>query len=61
MRTFQLFTTDERNAAPTLAFVTVRNIDRVLELARSTLNASRHHLAVEVHQGDEMIARFSRD
>ena len=46
---------------PTLAVVTVSNTDRALELARRMLKASPHHLAVEVHQGDQILVRLARN
>src|SRR5580698_2016633 len=61
MPTFHLFIRDERQPAPTLAVVTVRSADRALELARQRLKDSPHHFAVEVHEGDELVARIERD
>jgi hypothetical protein len=60
MRTFHLFISDERETTPRLAVVTVKSAERALELARNRLEASPHHVAVEVHEGDEMIARLDR-
>jgi hypothetical protein len=61
MRTFHFFIRDERQPAPELAVVTVSSADRALELARKRLEASPHHLAVEIHEGGEMVARIERD
>jgi hypothetical protein len=61
MRTFHLFIRDEREQAPALAVVTVSSAERALELARKRLEASPHHVAVEVHEGDALVARIERD
>jgi hypothetical protein len=61
VRTFSFFIEDTRYAVPTLAIVTVSDAERALELARKRLEASPHHVAVEVHEGHELIARINRD
>jgi hypothetical protein len=61
MRTFNLFIEDARYTVPTLAIVTVSDAQRAMELARKQLADSPHHLAVEVHEGDELVARLDRD
>lgn len=61
MRTFNLFIEDTRYAVPTLAIVTVTDTQHALELARTRLQDSPHHIAVEVLDGDELVARLGRD
>ena len=60
MRTFHLFIQDSRYPRPALAVVTVRTESRALELARQRLEASPYHEAVEVHEGDQMVAYVRR-
>jgi hypothetical protein len=61
MRTFSFLIQDTRYAVPTLAIVTAKDTNRGLELARKLLEESPHHVAVEVHESDTMIARLDRD
>ncbi len=61
MRMFNLFIEDARYTVPTLDIVTVRDAQCALELAVKRLNDSPHHVAVEVREGDELLARLGRD
>jgi ribosome-binding protein aMBF1 (putative translation factor) len=61
MRTFTFFLTDRRYEVPTVAFVTAQDVERAAELARERLGESPHHLAVELRENDELIARIDRD
>jgi len=61
MRTFNFLISDDRYAVPTLAIVMVNDASRAIELARKRLNDSPHHLAIEIHEGDEQVARLDRD
>ena len=61
MRTFQLFIFDKRYTVPSLAIVTVTDAERAFEMANKRLNESANHIAVEVHEGDEMLWRIEHD
>jgi hypothetical protein len=58
---FDFVITDDRFNAPTLAFVSVRDAERALELARKRLGATPHYTAIEVREGGVLLARVERD
>lgn len=61
MRTYSLYITDDRYAAPTLLIAGVRNDERVGEIAREKLQASPHYRSIEVFDGDRFLFRIERD
>jgi hypothetical protein len=61
VRTFDFVITDDRFDVPTLAFVSVRDPERALELAKQRLGASPHYTAIEVREEGMLLARIERD
>ena len=61
MPTFTIFIRDERYSVPTIVFIDVANIERAAQVAKDRLVESRHHLAVELCEDDQPLARFDRD
>jgi ribosome-binding protein aMBF1 (putative translation factor) len=61
MRTFTFFLTDRRYTVPTVAFITAVDVGRAVEIARQQLDASPHHLAIELRENDELVGRIDRD
>ncbi len=60
MRTFDFFITDDREAGPKLAFVSVSSPGRALQLAKERLSASPHHVAIEVREEGVLVGRVVR-
>jgi hypothetical protein len=53
--TFQLYIHDDRYRVPNLAIVNARNRDGARELAATRLLESRHHTAVDVYEGEDLL------
>lgn len=60
MRAFELFIEDDRYTVPTLDIVTAHDAARALALAKERLEASPHHLGVEICEGERVLARLVR-
>lgn len=60
IRSFAFYTQDDRYSVSTLTFVTVVNEARARELALRQLNASPHHLSVDVLEDDRLLFRVGR-
>jgi hypothetical protein len=61
MRTFRLIIWSRRHTVPIEARVTVRDELRAIELAKQRLKESPDRLAIEVHDGDQVLIRVARD
>jgi len=61
MPTFTMFIRDERYAVPTVDLINAANVERAAQIAKDRLVESRHHLAVELCEDDQPLARFDRD
>ena len=55
MRNFEFFVNDLRYSLPTLLLVEARDETRARILAGLVLAESRHHLSVEVREGDRVL------
>ena len=60
-RTLSCLITDNRYSVPTLSFYLDTDIERARALAIADLKANRHHEAVEIRAGDEMVFSIRRD
>jgi hypothetical protein len=58
MRTFSLFTTDERYSVPTFTLVVTDDETSAMALANRRLAESTFHTAVEVREGDRCVCRI---
>jgi hypothetical protein len=59
VQTYALFIEDDRYSVPTLQFVTANDDTDVRRIACEKL-AEPHHKAIEVREGDDMLARIER-
>lgn len=57
MRDFSFHIHDDRYSVPTLEFVTASSEGRARELANERRGASKHRVAVDVHEGDRLLFR----
>jgi hypothetical protein len=60
MRTFNLVIHDARYSLPTLELATARDRNGARRLARERLEASPHHLGVQVRDDEELLFWFRR-
>jgi len=61
MRDFTLFVQDERYSVPTVVFVTLADALGAAQLARTRLEESAYHLAIDLHEGEDHLARVDRE
>ena len=55
MRKIRLSIEDARLVAPIIELATVRDRDAARQIAQDRLDASPHHVAVKVREGDELV------
>lgn len=60
MRTFNLVIQDARYPAPTIEVATARDPQGVQQIARQRLEASPHHVGVQVRDDDQLLYWFRR-
>lgn len=58
LKTFLFHLHDDRSPVPAVDTVTVSSENRALELARSRLASSSHHTALEIWEGERLVARL---
>lgn len=61
MRQFVMHLHDDRMDEPQVFFMSVLDLARARELAKSRLGQSPHHSRVVLLDGDEVVASFERD
>jgi hypothetical protein len=58
MKIYLLYVHDDRYSVPTLDTISVRNDAQAIELAIKRLAASPHYQAVDLWEGDRLVAGF---
>lgn len=58
--TFSCFITDDRSSVETFQLFVGGNVDAARAHAEADLRANRHHLAVEIRKGDQVVAVLKR-